>query len=127
VPAGIGAGVAVRRKFGDRRGRPRFDVVGDLWGTLDVLLRLPLRDVGPGGALVRSHMALVLDSVHKVTLTIAGEDFTMDAKVRHVRNSVGAGGEQNFLIGVEFLSVHPALVSQLARAAVSLDAPPAEV
>ena len=54
----------MRRKIGDRRIRPRFDIVGDLWGTLETVLQLPLRNVGRGGALIHSHVPLPSHSVH---------------------------------------------------------------
>ena len=41
----------MKRRLGDRRVRPRFEIVGELWGTLETVLRLPLRNVGIGGAL----------------------------------------------------------------------------
>ena len=44
--------------MGDRRIRPRFDIVGDLLGTLETVLRLPLRNVGRRGALIHSHVPL---------------------------------------------------------------------
>ncbi|HEY2434175.1 MAG TPA: hypothetical protein VGI12_15980 [Vicinamibacterales bacterium] len=111
----------MRRRLGDRRGRPRFDIVGDLWGNLEVFLRLPLRNVGPGGALLHSHASLPPDSVHRLTLSFDGRDFTADAKVRHVSGITGADGERGFLIGVEFVTMHPVLAAQLAQLAGSAD------
>ena len=108
----------MRRKLGDRRGRPRFDLVGDLWGSLEVFLFLALHDVGPGGALLHSRASLPTDSVHRLTLSVDGRDFTADAKVRHVRGVTDADGERGFLIGVEFLSTNPVLVSHLAELAM---------
>ena len=48
----------MRRKMADRRVRPRFDIVGDLWGTLETVLRLPVRNVSRGGAMIHSHVPL---------------------------------------------------------------------
>ena len=48
----------MERRLGDRRGRPRFEIVGELWGTLDTALSMPLLNVGRGGALVRSTVPL---------------------------------------------------------------------
>jgi hypothetical protein len=101
-------------------------VVGELWGTLDVVMRLPLHDVSPGGALVRSHVALPQDSIHKVTLRVDGREFTTDAKVRHVRSERGPSGETGFLIGVEFLGLHPVLFGQLAQLAITAAGPTAK-
>lgn len=105
----------VRRKLGDRRGKPRFDIVGELSGTLETALRLPMQDISSGGAMIQSHMRLPEESVHKLTLTAGGQDFSTPVKVRHVREATSADGERSFLIGLEFLSVHPVLVGHIAE------------
>jgi hypothetical protein len=105
----------VRRKLGDRRIRPRYDIVGDLWGTLETVLRLPLRNVSPGGALIESHVALPAESVHRLTFRCDGQDAAAQVRVRHVKPMVSSDGERVYLIGVEFLSLHPALVGQVER------------
>ena len=64
----------MRRKMGDRRIRPRFDIVGDLWGTLETVLRLPLRNVSRGGALIHSHVPLPSQSVHRLAFHSNGQD-----------------------------------------------------
>jgi len=103
----------VRRKLGDRRNRPRFDIVGDLWGTLETVLRLPLKNVGLHGALIHSHVPLPLESVHRLTFHSEGQDVSTDVRVRHVDAHVSADGERTYLIGVEFVSLHPMLLQQI--------------
>ncbi len=105
----------VRRKLGDRRNRPRYDIVGDLWGTLETVLRLPLKNVSPGGALIESHVPLPAESVHRLTFTCDGQDAATQVRVRHVHPLISSDGERTFLIGVEFLAPHPALNEQIAR------------
>jgi hypothetical protein len=105
----------VRRKLGDRRIRPRYDIVGDLWGTLETVLHLPLRNVSPGGALIESHVPLPAESVHRLTFRCDGQDAAAQVRVRHVEPTVSVDGERMYLIGVEFLSLHPALVGQVER------------
>jgi hypothetical protein len=105
----------VRRKLGDRRNRPRYDVVGDLWGTLETVLRLPLRNVGPGGALIESHVPLPAESVHRLTFRCGAQEAAAQVRVRHVKPSISLDGDLTYLIGVEFLSIHPALVGQVER------------
>ena len=65
----------MRRKIGDRRIRPRFDIVGDLWGTLETVLQLPLRNVSRGGALIHSHVPLPSHSVHRIAFNADGQTF----------------------------------------------------
>src|SRR3954452_23307316 len=108
-------GDSVRRKIGDRRIRPRFDIVGDLWGTLETVLRLPLRNVSRGGALIHSHVALPSQSVHRLAFQSDGQNLSVPVRVTHVDTQVSADGERTYLIGVEFLSAQPALLELIDR------------
>jgi hypothetical protein len=108
-------GASVRRKLGDRRIRPRFDIVGDLFGTLETVLRLPVRNVGRQGALIQSHVPLPLESVHRLTFQSDGQDVSADVRVRHVETELSLDGERTYLIGVEFVMVPPVLGQQIER------------
>jgi hypothetical protein len=105
----------VRRKMGDRRIRPRFDIVGDLWGSLESVLRLPMTNVSRGGALIHSHVPLPSQSVHRLAFQSGGQDLSVPVRVSHVDTQVSADGERTFLIGVEFLSLQPALLELIER------------
>lgn len=105
----------MRRKLGDRRIRPRYDIVGDMWGTLETVLRLPLKNVSPGGALIESHMPLPAESVHRLVFVCDGQETAAQVRVLHVKPTLSLDGERTYLIGVEFLSLHPALVGQIDR------------
>jgi hypothetical protein len=108
-------GDSVRRKIGDRRIRPRFDIVGDLWGTLETVLRLPLKNVSRGGALIHSHVPLPSQSVHRLAFQSNGQDLSVPVRVSHVDTQVSADGERTYLIGVEFLSAQPAVLELIDR------------
>ena len=112
-------GDSVRRKIGDRRIRPRFDIVGDLWGTLETVLRLPLKNVSRGGALIQSHVALPPQSVHRIALHADGQELSVPVRVSHVEQQTSADGERTYLIGVEFISAQPALAQLVDRLLVS--------
>src|SRR5512141_2506018 len=90
-------------RLGDRRGELRFEIIGHLWGALEQVETLPLRDVGRGGALVESRLPLAPDSVHAMLLRF-DEDASHEVKVRvrHVR-PVGSG--EGYLVGVEFIEL----------------------
>ncbi len=105
--------------MGDRRVRPRFDIVGDLWGTLETILRLPLKNVSRGGALIHSHVPLPSQSVHRLAFPCEGQELSVPVRVSHVDAQVSADGERTYLIGVEFLSTQPALLEQIERWAAS--------
>jgi hypothetical protein len=99
--------------MGDRRIRPRFDIVGDLWGTLETVLHLPLRNVSRGGALIHSHVPLPSQSTHRLTFNADGQNLSVPVRVSHVDPQVSADGEHTYLIGVEFLSAQPALLTAI--------------
>ena len=103
----------MKRRLGDRRGRPRFEIVGELWGTLDTVIGLPLLDVGRGGALVQSSIPLTPQSVHHVAVNCDGQQMPASVQVRHVRSTVGSDGRDCYLIGLEFLSIPAALLAQI--------------
>ena len=103
----------MKRRLGDRRGRPRFEIVGDLWGTLDTVIGMPLLNVGRGGALVQSTVPLATESVHHVALNCDGQQTPASVQVRHVRPVTGTDGTQHYLIGLSFLSMPAALLAQI--------------
>jgi hypothetical protein len=103
----------MKRRLGDRRGRPRFEIVGDLWGTLDTVVGLPLVNIGRGGALVQSSVPLAADSIHHVAVSCDGQQTPASVQVRHVRSIAGVDGQPQFLIGLAFLSLPAALQAQI--------------
>jgi hypothetical protein len=101
--------------MGDRRLKPRFDVVGQLSGTLDAAVSMSLRDVGRGGAQVESIIQLASGSVHRATFSCDGIEAAVQVCVRHVKPLVSSTGEQRYLIGVEFMSPSPAVLELIDR------------
>jgi hypothetical protein len=103
----------VRRNLGDRRLRPRFDIVGEMWGTLETVMPQSLRSVGRGGMLIECRVALPLQSIHRLLFRADGEDVAIDVRVQHVRPNGTVRDEPRFLVGLEFLSAHPALMARI--------------
>ncbi|HJR59569.1 MAG TPA: PilZ domain-containing protein [Vicinamibacterales bacterium] len=103
----------MKRRLGDRRGCPRFEIVGDLWGTLDIVVGMPLLNVGAGGALVQSSIPLTPQSVYHVAVSCDGQQTPTSVQVRHVQSVAGSGGQVQYLIGIEFLSMPAALGAQI--------------
>jgi hypothetical protein len=69
----------------DRRVRPRFEIVGDLAGTVETAARLEICDVSIDGALVRSAVALQPGAELSVTVEFRGAHAPAFVRVRHVR------------------------------------------
>ena len=104
----------MKRRIGDRRGKPRFEIVGDLWGNADIAASLPVQNLGRGGALLDSPLPLATDSVHWVTAIADGQPHMLQIRVRHstsVRNREG----HRYLIGVEFLKLSPGVEEAIVR------------
>jgi hypothetical protein len=95
---------------GDRRSHVRFDVVGALWGLLELTESARIRNVSSTGALIDSPLPAALESTQTVRVLVDGEPVSLDARVRHVRRievdsrESGDGGGPRYLIGMEFLS-----------------------
>lgn len=104
----------MQRRIGDRRTKPRFEIVGDLWGSVDVTVGLRIRNLGRGGALVDSPVPLAPESVHAVRAVGTGESHPMTIRVRH-STATGQPGSRRYLLGVEFLNVTAALDDFLVR------------
>lgn len=105
----------VKRRLGDRRTRPRFEIVGELWGTLETVLRLPLRNAGIGGALFESQVPLAPESIHRLTWACDDRETDVQVCVRHVRPIASSDGERGYLIGIEFMSLNPVIGGQIRK------------
>ena len=105
----------MNRRLGDRRNRPRFEIVGELYGTLETVLQLPLRNVGLGGALFESHVALAPESIHRLAWKCEDRDTAVQVRVRHVSATTSRDGERCYLVGIEFLSLNPVIVEQIQK------------
>lgn len=97
---------AMKRRIGDRRAKPRFEIVGELWGSLDANATFAVRNLGSSGALLESPVALAPDSMHWVSAIIDGQSEPLRFLVRYsVRNE--GDFKPRYLTGVEFVSLTP--------------------
>ena len=103
----------MKRRLGDRRGRPRFEIVGALWGSLETVVVMPIRNVSRGGALVQATVPLQQESVHHVSVTSQGMQTPAVVRVRHVRPMLGPDGGDYYLIGLEFVSLASTLAAEI--------------
>lgn len=98
------------RPLGDRRGRIRLEVVGSLWGTLEVARVARLVNISGHGAMIASPVPAVLNSTQVVKLVVEGEEIIVEARVRHLQRVYGTGPESAYYrIGLEFLEVPASL------------------
>lgn len=85
----------------DRRAFARFDVVGPLWGQLELPEVATVVNVSGSGLLIEAASCPVPNSVHAVRMLVDGDPVSVDAVVRHCR----PGSTGRFRIGLEFLTV----------------------
>ena len=104
----------MKRRIGDRRGKPRFEIIGDLWGSVDMSASLTVVNLGRGGALLEAAVPLAPESVHAVVVMTDDESHPVTLRVRHSTEDEQAGGRR-YLTGVEFVDVTPALDEFLVR------------
>src|SRR5512135_1226176 len=105
--------MVTKDRLGDRRGDLRFEIIGQLWGSLETVEPLPLRNVGRGGALVESRLALAADTVHGVRFAYNARTTTIQARVCHVTPIAGPRGTERYLIGLEFLEPEASALEQI--------------
>jgi hypothetical protein len=92
----------VRKKgIGDRRGRPRFEIVGTLTGTLETWRRLEIRNLGVGGALLDTSTPLLPGSRIGGRLSLRGRVREIRGEVRHITTIVGRDATR-YLVGVQW-------------------------
>jgi hypothetical protein len=90
------------KPLGDRRRRIRLEVVGSLWGALEIDRYAQLVNISRTGALIVSPLPAAVDSTQSVKLTIEGHEVKLAVRVRHIqRMDEGAG--PRYRIGLEFL------------------------
>lgn len=105
----------MKRRIGDRRSKPRFEIVGDLWGDVDTKTSMQVKNLGRFGALLESPLPLAADSVHWVTTMAAGQPHLVQIRVRHSAPAPPAEGRPRYLIGVEFLKLSPGVEEVILR------------
>ena len=101
------------QRLGDRRARTRFEIVGPLWGALERVEPLTVRNISRGGALMESSVALKLDDVHRLRVTHDGHAADVQVRVRHVRVTPRVGAR--YEVGLEFLTLPDAIASEIDR------------
>jgi hypothetical protein len=89
----------------DRRVTARFEVVGELWGSVQALESLRICNLAPEGALVESVAPLPVGSVQPLRLVQDEGTTEMRAAVRHLSPVHLPDGGRRYRVGLEFLNV----------------------
>ena len=91
-------------RLADRRVATRFEIVGELWGSVQALEPLHVCNLSHGGALVESVAPLPAGSVQPIRLSQGAETAELRAAVRHVSPLHHQGGRR-YRVGLEFVDV----------------------
>ena len=92
-------------RLADRRSTTRFEIVGELWGSVQALEPLRVCNIAPEGALIESIAPLPVGSVQPLRLIQGTQTTEIRAAVRHLSPVVLPGGGRRYLVGLEFLNV----------------------
>lgn len=95
----------------DRRAHQRYDVLGALWGVLEIPEPATVVNVSTQGMLIDAPICPVPNSVHSLHILIEGEPVTVEAIVRHCRPHP----EGRHLIGLAFLHVPATVLSSIEQ------------
>ncbi len=95
----------------DRRAFERFDILGSLWGQLELPEVATVLDVSSTGLLVEAPLCPVLNSVHAVRMLVDGDTVSVDTVVRHCQPAAGG----RYRIGLEFLTVPTTVLASIEQ------------
>jgi hypothetical protein len=103
-----------KERLGDRRTDLRFEIIGQLWGSIEIVEPHPLLNLTRGGALIESRTRLNPDGVRAVRFRFNGTTHDIQARVRHVTSEAVPDGER-FLVGLQFIEPSAAALEQIDR------------
>jgi hypothetical protein len=98
-------------RLADRRTATRFEILGELWGSVQATEPLRLCNLGREGALVESVAPLPVGSTQAIRLIRGTNTAEIRATVRHLSPVYLAGGGRRYLVGLQFMNLdEPATV-----------------
>lgn len=92
-------------RLADRRAATRFEIVGELWGSVQALEPLRVCNLAPEGALVESIAPLPVGSVQPLRLVNGSQTAEVRAAVRHLSPIYLQNGTRNYRVGLEFIQL----------------------
>jgi len=104
--------VSRMKPLGDRRAQTRYDVVGMLFARLDSGTSVRILNVSTIGALLSTSQPMPVGVTHSILFTLLGQQFAVGVVPRRIEPIEG-GGQREFHVGVEFVSVPGGLSDSL--------------
>lgn len=93
-------------RLADRRVTTRFEILGELWGSLQAQESLRICNLAPEGALVESFAPLSVGSIQPIRLVQGAQSTEVRAAVRHLSPVYHPGGGRRYRVGLEFLNLN---------------------
>lgn len=104
-----------RLRLGDRREYLRFDVSGQLWGSLDRSERVLLLNISNAGALIEATLPSALKSIRAAQVSLRDNGLQLNAVVRHLSPLPDSSVPDRCLVGLEFVHVSSTARDELDR------------
>jgi hypothetical protein len=92
------------RSLADRRAYVRMEVVGALWGALELAVATQVVNISTSGVLLESPIPAAQESTQPLTLRIDGNELTVTANVRRVEQVNVENSQPRYYIGLEFVA-----------------------
>jgi hypothetical protein len=92
-------------RLADRRLETRFEIVGELWGSVQAIESLQVCNLAREGALVESVGPLPVGSTLTIRLVRGANTTDLRAIVRHLSPVPLPGGGRRYLVGLEFMNL----------------------
>jgi hypothetical protein len=102
-------------RLAERRIATRFEVVGELWGSVQALEPLRVCNLAPEGALVESIAPLPVGSVQPIRLVHGAQATELRAAVRHLSPVYQQDGGRRYRVGLEFINVDPQAAASIGH------------
>lgn len=93
-------------RLANRRVTTRFEILGELWGSLQAQEPLRICNLAPEGALVESFAPLSVGSIQPIRLVQGAQSTEVRAAVRHLSPVYHPGGGRRYRVGLEFLNLN---------------------
>jgi hypothetical protein len=103
-------------RLGDRREHLRFEVVGQLWASVNFGEQVVLRNIATGGALIETNLTCVSNPIRAAQIAFEQRRGELNVIVRHVSPvTESSDGRTRYLVGLEFVNVTPAQRDDIER------------
>ncbi len=94
--------MVLRTYLGDRRVGRRFQINGQLWGSVDVIQDVVFHDITSAGALLEMRLSRGMQSLRAAVIRPEGGPEVL-VHVRHLSPMTDSPEADRFLVGVEFV------------------------